>query len=143
VTAGLFLAVLTASAIVDVNVGIRGEKAIFWNLVDKHELMVLVAFPVALWLALAFVFYRFSRDSADPVTRAVSWLFRGSVLELLIAIPAHVMVRRRNECSAPVVTSFGIASGITIMLLSFGPSVLLLYKKRIESLQARRAAAAK
>jgi hypothetical protein len=71
------------------------------------------------------------RNSTDPVTRAVAWLFRGSVLELLIAVPAHVIIRRRHDCSAPVVNSFGIASGIAIMLLSFGPSVLLLYKKRM------------
>jgi hypothetical protein len=66
------------------------------------------------------------------MTRALAWMFRGSVLELLIAVPAHVIMRRRHDCSAPVVNRFGIASGIAIMLLSFGPSVLLLFKKRME-----------
>jgi hypothetical protein len=53
-------------------------------------------------------------------------------LELLVAVPCHVIVRRRNECSAPIATSFGITTGIAVMLLAFGPSVLLLYKKRLE-----------
>jgi hypothetical protein len=44
-----------------------------------------------------------------------------------------VMVRRRHDCSAPVATSFGITTGIAIMLLSFGPGVLLLYKKRMDA----------
>jgi hypothetical protein len=74
----------------------------------------------------------FLRRSSDPVTRVVSWLLRGSVLELLIAVPCHIIARRRDECSAPQMTSFGIATGIAIMLLSFGPSVLLLYKKRLD-----------
>jgi hypothetical protein len=56
-------------------------------------------------------------------------LLRGSALELLVAVPCHVIVRRRDDCSAPVVTGFGIVTGIAIMLLSFGLSVLLLYQK--------------
>ena len=60
-------------------------------------------------------------------------MFRGSVLELLIAVPAHIVMRRRHDCSAPAVNGYGIAAGISIMLLSFGPSVLLLFKKRMEA----------
>ncbi len=86
----------------------------------------------ASWILWGILFYRIWKDSADPVTRAVKWLIRGSVLELLVAVPAHVMVRRRHDCCAPGVTALGIVAGIAIMLLGFGPSVLMLLKMRME-----------
>jgi hypothetical protein len=95
-----------------------------------------------LWVFWAILFYLYARNSSDVITRATSWLLKGSVLELLIAVPSHIIVRRRHDCSAPVVTSFGIATGIAIMLLSFGPSVLMLYKKRMDE-YANRGPAAK
>lgn len=98
--------------------------------------MILAACAI-LWLLWGVVFYRYARNSSDPVGKAVSWLLAGSVMELLVAVPCHVIVRRRHDCSAPTVTSFGIVTGIAIMLLSFGPSVLFLYKKRLDAYAAR------
>ena len=92
---------------------------------------------LAIWAMWGIVFYLYWRKSAPPATRIVAWLLKGSVLELLIAVPCHVWVRRRGDCSAPIATSFGIVTGIAVMLLSFGPSVLLLYKKRLDSYPAR------
>jgi hypothetical protein len=91
------------------------------------------------WLFWGVAFYFFLRNSSEIVNRVMSWLLRGSVLELLVAVPCHVIVRRRHDCSAPIVTSFGIVTGIAIMLLSFGPSVLFLYKKRLDAYSTRSA----
>ncbi len=87
---------------------------------------------VILWLVWGVVFYLYFRNATDVTSRAISWLLKGSVLELLIAVPCHVWVRRRDECCAPLFTSFGIVSGIAVMLLCFGPSVLFLFKKRLD-----------
>ena len=84
----------------------------------------------------------YARNAAVPVNKAIDWLLRGSVLELLVVVPCHVWVRRRDDCSAPGVTAFGLASGIAIMLMSFGPGVLLLFKKRLDSYAVRSKAAA-
>ncbi len=94
---------------------------------------MLLALPLGLWAVWAALFYCYYRSSPRAVAAAVASLLAGSVLELLIAVPTHLVVRRRHECTAPVVTSFGIVTGIAIMLLSFGPGVLALYKKRLDA----------
>jgi hypothetical protein len=57
-------------------------------------------------------------------------LIAGSVLELLVAVPSHVIVRRRHECCAGIATGFGICIGVSVMIVSLGPSVLILYHRR-------------
>jgi hypothetical protein len=98
---------------------------------------IILGFCGGLWAFWGILFFFYLRNSSTVVTRLVSWLLKGSVLELLIAVPCHIIVRGRKECSAPMVTSFGIATGLAIMLLSFGPSVLFLYKKRLDSYSPR------
>ena len=103
-----------------------------WNSVAQ-----VIAAWAGLWVLWGVVFYLYTRNSPVATTRILSWLLKGSVLELLIAIPCHVIVRRREDCCAPMVTSFGIATGVAVMFLCFGPSVLLLYKKRLDSYSTR------
>ena len=93
-----------------------------------------------LWIVWGVVFYLYFRNSTSTTTRAISWLLKGSVLELLIAVPCHVWVRRRDECCAPFFTSFGIVTGVAVMLLSFGPSVLFLFKKRLDAYSVHKSA---
>jgi hypothetical protein len=130
----LLLSILTAAVILCMGFGVFGDK--FSNGFLESAFNVFSCWG-ALWALWAVVFYRYCRDSSDVITRATSWLLKGSVLELLVAVPAHIVVRRRHDCSAPVATSFGITAGIAIMLLSFGPSVLMLFKKRLDQYPKR------
>jgi hypothetical protein len=91
----------------------------------------MLAWWVGLWILWGSAFFVHLRGSPEPVHKAVSWLLRGSILELLIAVPSHIIVRHRGDCSAPFATGLGIATGVAIMLLAFGPSVLFLYIKRL------------
>ena len=139
-TTGALLAIVTIAIIFSIGVAARGDGILQILPNSPNIPAILGAFCIP-WLVWAILFYRVCRNSSDPITRAIVWILRGSVLELLIAVPAHVIVRRRNDCSAPVVTGFGLASGLAIMLISFGPSVLWLYKKRMESYPAKSASA--
>ena len=131
--ASMLFALLTFGVIFCLGVAAYGDK--FGDRYLDTEASA-VGFWGVLWALWGIVFYLYFRNSSQLTARAVSWLLKGSVLELLIAVPCHVIVRRRQDCSAPAVTSFGIVTGIAVMLLSFGPSVLLLYKKRLDAYAA-------
>ena len=98
--------------------------------------IVLASWPSA-WLIWTLVFWRLGERLFDPAQRVYRWLIAGSVLELLIALPSHVIVRQRNECSAPGVTAFGVATGLAILLMSLGPGLLFLYRARMRRLSPR------
>ena len=67
---------------------------------------------------------QFLRDLADACGAWETWLG---------GLRRPPLVRRRHDCSAPAVTSFGIVTGVAIMLISFGPSVLFLYQRRLDT----------
>ena len=91
------------------------------------------------WLVWGFIFSRFAKsDEPDSlVKRGTRWLLRGSILELLVAVPSHVIVRRRDDCCAPLGTFWGIATGISVMLLCFGPGVYFLFVERFGRLKPK------
>lgn len=129
--ASILTAALTFAVVGAIGVAVQGDKFGEGSFANPY------IFFGAAWLIWGGLFYLYFRNSSEIINRMVSWLLKGSVLEMLIAIPCHVIVRRRHDCSAPAVTSFGIVTGIAIMLISFGPSVLFLYKKRLETYAPR------
>ena len=99
----------------------------------------LMATVVAFWLAWALVF-GFHCGRAEPVglvRRTVKWLIAGSIVELLVAIPAHVYARSKDQCCGGMWTVWGLAAGIAVMLFAFGPGVFLLFTRRLRSIQQK------
>jgi len=101
---------------------------------SSSDLLYQVPLGIALasWLLWSIVFFRWGRsmEPRDWVTRTSRLLFRGSILELLIAVPSHVVARSRDWCCAGVMTAFGLMCGTAVMLFSFGPAVLILFLQR-------------
>ncbi len=97
---------------------------------------ILIFFGLS-WLIWAILFYRFYRDVEPGIVtrRLTAWLLRGSILELLVAVPSHIIVRRRGDCCAPGFTFFGIATGVVIMAMAFGPGLYFLFCKRFEKMK--------
>ncbi len=73
-------------------------------------------------------------------SRLFQALFRGSLLELLVAIPSHVIASRRPGCFVGMLTGLGVSGGIAVMLWAFGPGIILLFlreRHRRESKEER------
>ncbi|MFA5339451.1 MAG: hypothetical protein WC317_04800 [Candidatus Omnitrophota bacterium] len=105
-------------------------------LFEKILMRCTMASFLLIWLIWGLIFYRWSQrlDPKAFIEKQCRTLFAGSALELLIAVPTHVIVRGRDYCCAGFSTFIGIALGISVMLLSFGPGVYFLFLDRWKKL---------
>ena len=101
--------------------------------------VMIIGWVAASWMIWGLVFYRATRedDAEALVARAMRWLLRGSILNLLIAVPTHVVVRQRDDCCAPAASFWGMVTGFSVMLLSFGPGVFYLLAARRRRMKPR------
>jgi serine/threonine protein kinase len=86
------------------------------------------------WVVWSILFYKMTK-TADPkshIEKQMRLLLRGSILELLIAVPSHVVARQRHDCCAGIASLFGITMGLVVMAISFGPGVYFLYRERLQ-----------
>jgi len=114
-----------------------GANSQFEHDPKASTLWMVVASAITVWIAWSIVFSLMSRQG-DPQSLGMKlhrMLLAGSLLELVIAVSAHIIVRRRTECCAGILTGMGICIGAAIALVSFGPTVLLLYQKRCEQIR--------
>jgi hypothetical protein len=98
---------------------------------------VVLGVLLVVWAIWAAVFFRWSKG-VEPgmfVERQCRMMFKGSILELLVAVPCHILVRQRDDCCAGILTGTGIALGIAVMLFSFGPGIFYLFVARIDRLK--------
>ena len=65
------------------------------------------------------------------------FLWTGSILALLIAIPTHIVARHRDYCCAGYLTFIGLTCGISVMLFAFGPAVYFLFVERWKRLHPK------
>jgi putative redox protein len=126
------MALLVAGFIMAISETARGKKFTdenIWLWISLGALLVS-------WFVWAVVFYRWSRKTEPEsfLSKICRFLYYGSILELLVAIPTHIVARYRNYCCAGFGTFFGITFGIAIMFLSFGPGVFFLFVKRWKKL---------
>ncbi len=134
IAAGALFAIIALGMVWSIVAAIWGDDSI-----EQVTFLAALIFLLANWVIWSCVFRAFARNT-DPgsyVHRLVKWLLRGTILELLIAVPSHVIVRHRDVCCAHGITAAGIATGLAVMLMSFGPGIYFLYAERIQNRKPR------
>lgn len=135
---GLMVGLLALGAAASILEFITRDKALDFALDGKLWRGILIVLVV--WAVWTIVFYRVNRGVAamDVVTQQCRYLLKGSILELLVAVPTHVVARWRDYCCAGALTFVGIVFGLSVMLLSFGPGVFFLFVRRWKQLHPTR-----
>lgn len=131
IVSGILFSLLLIGVFASVTVAIWGDDQ------QNPAIIVWGVFMLVSWFVWAFIFYWFAKTTnVDSFMACIlKWLIKGSVLELLIAIPCHVIVRHKNECCAPGVTAYGLVTGLAVMALAFGPGIAFLILKRARGLK--------
>jgi hypothetical protein len=91
-----------------------------------------IAVGVLTWAIWSVIFFRLSRrtEPTDLVSLQCRTLLKGSILELLIAVPTHIVARYRDYCCAGTLTFVGLTMGVSVMLFAYGPAVFFLFVER-------------
>ena len=84
------------------------------------------------WLFWSFFFYRSSKSLTyqTTISQQRKMLLSGSILDLLIAVPTHIVARQRDYCCAGMMTFIGLTAGVSVMLFAFGPALYFLFTER-------------
>lgn len=107
---------------------------------DKGDdrVWMVVALGIVSWIFWAIYFY-VTTKGASPDAQVAGIrrsLWKGSILELLVAIPTHIVARHRDYCCAGFLTFIGLCCGFSVMLFAFGPAVYFLFVERWRRLHA-------
>jgi hypothetical protein len=130
----LLVPVITSGAMIALLVG--GLFIAMWELLylDKHvgDELAAVGFFAAVGLSwIGWGVLLFNRLKYRPrhtiLSRLTTYIFAGSLAELLATVPSHIIVSRRPGCLVGIGTMLGIIAGVSVMLFSFGPAIVLLF----------------
>jgi hypothetical protein len=91
---------------------------------DKHVLFVIGGVWIVLFVLGLLLTW--GRDPGTVYKRTLAGLLAGSVLELVIAVPLHLMVTKRGGCFAGITSMLGVSAGILVLLWALGPALFLI-----------------
>ena len=95
----------------------------------SNDLITLLGIVVVgSWLVLTPLVWRFARgrNPDDAMTGLARRLFAGGVVEVVVALPVDVLVRRKTNCYCAEGSLWALTIGTWLMLITAGPLALLI-----------------
>lgn len=109
--------------------GKGGWVNLYMELNNDEATQIFWCFFAFNWIVWGVLLWRFAqkRNRKSVIGGLTTIIFSGSLVELLAAVPSHMIVSRRPGCLVGLATMTGIVAGIYVMLFSFGPAIALLF----------------
>lgn len=91
--------------------------------------------PLIIWVIFAFIgiIINTKKEVDNIYKKYLITLISGSLLELIITVPLHIIIIKRGGCFAGIYSLFGIIGGFFVLVFVMGPSIFLFliyfYKK--------------
>jgi hypothetical protein len=84
------------------------------------------------WTICLLVFVNRKKRDPSSIVKCTSWLFAGSIIELLLSIPLAILVARRSNCYCSTGSFFSLSLSFLAALWLFGPFmvILLVWRRR-------------
>lgn len=116
---------------------------IFKDQGEVNPFLLAGSLGISSWIFWAIYFYRSTKhiSPAQTISQLQRFMWSGSILEFLVAIPTHIIARNRDYCCAGVFTFIGLTCGLSVMLFAFGPAVYFLFAERWRRLHPSQAVA--
>lgn len=99
------------------------EQSYFW---------FFLGFSWVVWTIGLLIYINRNKRDPSSLVRCTSWLFAGSLIELLLSIPLAIMVARRSNCYCSTGSFVSLTFSFFATLWLFGPFmiILLFWRKR-------------
>ncbi|MBN1384827.1 MAG: hypothetical protein JW983_08105 [Elusimicrobia bacterium] len=92
----------------------------------EYSFFIVMGLSWIIWGIIFFIKYK-DIERYKVLKKLISTVIAGSLIELLAAVPSHIIVSRRPGCFVGILTACGISGGIIVMLWAFGPGIIFLF----------------
>ena len=95
---------------------------------NRYYVMAAMGVIWGLWTCVFWVYWK-QGDKYTQLGKMIRGLVAGSILEVMVAVPAHIWATRQRDCYCCRGTYTTLIFSGTVLIWAFGPGIILLYMR--------------